>query len=134
MWACLNMAGRPASQLYLQTGSVPAQLSPALCDTLDYSLPDSSVQGFPRQEYWSGFPFSTPGALPDSGIESVCPALLVDSLPLSHLGSPTILQNPINPSKTYTRCFLKNINALSYNPKFQASLHQRCMSMWPLLM
>ena len=26
-------------------------------------------KGFPRQEYWSGLPFPTPGALPDPGIE-----------------------------------------------------------------
>ena len=25
--------------------------------------------GFPRQEYWSGLPFPTPGDLPDPGIE-----------------------------------------------------------------
>ena len=25
--------------------------------------------GFSRQEYWSGLPFSTPGHLPDPGIE-----------------------------------------------------------------
>ena len=25
--------------------------------------------GFPRQEYWSGVPFPTPGDLPDPGIE-----------------------------------------------------------------
>ena len=25
--------------------------------------------GFPRQEYWSWFPFPTPGDLPDPGIE-----------------------------------------------------------------
>ena len=25
--------------------------------------------GFPRQEYWSGLPFSSPGALPDPGME-----------------------------------------------------------------
>ena len=25
--------------------------------------------GFPRQEYWSGLPFPTPGALPDRVIE-----------------------------------------------------------------
>ena len=44
--------------------------------------------GFSRQEYWSGLPFSSPGDLPDSGIEPMCPALHVDSLPLSHQGSP----------------------------------------------
>ena len=31
--------------------------------------------GFPRQEYWSGLPFPSPGDLPDSGIESASPAL-----------------------------------------------------------
>ncbi|ELR60425.1 hypothetical protein M91_18992, partial [Bos mutus] len=30
--------------------------------------------GFPRQEYWSGLPFPTPGDLPDPGIK---PASLV---------------------------------------------------------
>ena len=44
--------------------------------------------GFPRQEYWSGLPFPPPGDLPDPGIEPVSPALQVDSLPLSHQGSP----------------------------------------------
>ena len=31
--------------------------------------------GFPRQEYWSGLPFSTPGDLPDPGIKLTSPAL-----------------------------------------------------------
>ena len=31
--------------------------------------------GFPRQEYWSGLPFSSPGDLSDSGIEPTSPAL-----------------------------------------------------------
>ena len=31
--------------------------------------------GFPRQEYWSGMPFSSPGDLPDPGIELACLAL-----------------------------------------------------------
>ena len=29
---------------------------------------------FSRQEYWSGFPFSSPGDLPDPGIERRSPA------------------------------------------------------------
>ena len=36
---------------------------------------------FSRQEYWSGLPFSSPGDLPDPGIEYGSPALQVDSLP-----------------------------------------------------
>ena len=31
--------------------------------------------GFPRQEYWSGWPYSSPGDLPDPGIEPSSPAL-----------------------------------------------------------
>ena len=31
--------------------------------------------GFPRQEYWSGLPFPSPGDLPDPGIEQASPAL-----------------------------------------------------------
>ena len=43
--------------------------------------------GFPRQEYWSGFPFSSPKDLPHPGIKPASPALQVDSLPVSHQGS-----------------------------------------------
>ena len=46
--------------------------------------------GFPRQEYWSGLPFPSPGDLPDPGIEPVSSALMVDSLVLNHLGRPII--------------------------------------------
>ena len=48
--------------------------------------------GFPRQEYWSGLPFPSPGDLPNPRIECTPPGHLlwqVDSLPLSHLGRPT---------------------------------------------
>ena len=31
--------------------------------------------GFPRQEFWSGLPFPTPGDLPEPGMEPVSPAL-----------------------------------------------------------
>ena len=46
---------------------------------------------FSRQEYWSGLPFSTPGDLPDPGIEPTSPTLQVGSLPVSHLGNFIIL-------------------------------------------
>ena len=42
---------------------------------------------FSRQEYWSRLPFFPPGDLPNPGIKLTSPALKVDSLPLSHLGS-----------------------------------------------
>ena len=31
--------------------------------------------GFPRQEYWSGLPFPSPGDLPDPGIKPMFPTL-----------------------------------------------------------
>ena len=48
--------------------------------------------GFFRQEYWSGVPFPPPGDLPNLGIKPTSPAfpeLPLDSLPLSHQGTPT---------------------------------------------
>ena len=33
------------------------------------------AMGFPRQEYWSGLPFPSPGDLPKPGIESASPVL-----------------------------------------------------------
>ena len=51
-----------------------AKSCPTLYDPTDYSPPASSVHGiFPRQEYWSGLPFPTPGDLPNPGIEPVSP-------------------------------------------------------------
>ena len=44
--------------------------------------------GFPRQESWNGLPFPSPGNFLNSGIESLSPALQVDSLPLSHREAP----------------------------------------------
>ena len=49
--------------------------------------------GFPRQEYWSEWPFPSPGDLPDPGIEPASPvslALQMDSLLLSPLGKTII--------------------------------------------
>ena len=37
--------------------------------------------GFSRQEYWNGLLFSSPGYLPDPGIEFKSPVLQTDSLP-----------------------------------------------------
>ena len=47
--------------------------------------------GLPRQECWSGLPFPSLGDLSDPGFKHPCPALHVDSLPLSHQGSPNNL-------------------------------------------
>ena len=45
---------------------------------------------FSRQEYWSGLPFLTPGALADPGIDPKFPTLQVDSLPSEPSGKPML--------------------------------------------
>ena len=53
---------------------------------------DPLSMGFSRQEYWSGCPFSSPGDLPNPGIEPRSPALQVDSFQLIHKGSSRMLE------------------------------------------
>ena len=43
---------------------------------------------FSRPEYWSGSPFTSPGDLPNPGIEPRYPALQADSLPSEPPGKP----------------------------------------------
>jgi len=45
--------------------------------------------GFPRQEYWSGLPFSSPGDLSDPGIKPVPPALAGGFFTTEPLGKTT---------------------------------------------
>ena len=48
--------------------------------------------GFPRQEYWSGLPFPSPGDLPSSGMElasPVSPALAGGFFTTESPGKPT---------------------------------------------
>ena len=52
-----------------------AQSCLILCHTMYCSLPGASVDGILQQEYWSGWPFPSPGDLPHPGIESGSPAL-----------------------------------------------------------
>ena len=43
---------------------------------------------FSRPEYWSGYPFPSPGDLPNSGIKPRSPTLQADSLPAEPQGKP----------------------------------------------
>ena len=45
--------------------------------------------GFPRKGYWSGLPYSSPGDLPNPGIEPRSSTLQADSLPAEPLGKLT---------------------------------------------
>ena len=53
---------------------------------------------FPRQEYWSGYPFSSPGDLPDSGTKPRSPTLQADFL----LSEPDMQNHQVTSIKT---CF-----------------------------
>ena len=57
-----------------------------LCDPMDCSHQAPLSIEFSRQKYWSGLPFLSPGALPDTGIELRSPALRADSLSSEPLG------------------------------------------------
>ena len=46
--------------------------------------------GSPRQEYWSGLPFPSPGDHPDPGIESASPALAGAFFPTEPPGKPCL--------------------------------------------
>ena len=52
------------------------KLSPTLVTTWTVACQPPLFMGFPRQEYWSGLPFPSPGYLPDPGMESMSPALV----------------------------------------------------------
>ena len=47
--------------------------------------------GFPRQEYWSGLPFPSPGDLPNPGIEPRSLALEADALTSEPPGKPVYI-------------------------------------------
>ena len=45
--------------------------------------------GFPRQKYWSGLPFSSPGDLPNPEVEAMSPALASGLFATEPPGKPT---------------------------------------------
>ena len=65
----------------MSPGGLVAKLCPTLVTLQTVAFQAPLSVGFSRQEYWSGFPFPSPGDLPDSGIEPRSPALQADSLP-----------------------------------------------------
>ena len=60
----------------------------AMLWTIAHQTPLS--MGFPRQEYWSGFPFPPSGNLPDPGIEPTSPALAGGFYTAEPLGLPIL--------------------------------------------
>ena len=62
-----------------------------LCDHASLSV------GFPRQGYWFGLPFPSPGDLPDPGIKPVTPALAGGLFTTEPPGKPYVFFSMLNP-------------------------------------
>ena len=86
---CVSIPNTWPQTLYLKM--LVSQPCLTVCNTMDCSLPGSSVYGVLEwQEYWRGLPFPSPGDLPDSGIRPRFPTLQVDALPSEPPGKPKI--------------------------------------------
>ena len=73
-------------------GGLVAQLCPILATPWTVARQAPLSMAFPRQEYWSGFPFPSPGDLPYPGTEptaSVSPALVGEFFTTEPPGKPT---------------------------------------------
>ena len=67
-YSCLgNPTDRGAWRATVHRGRKELDTTEQLNWTVAHQAPPS--MGFPRQEYWSGLPFPSPGDLPDPGIE-----------------------------------------------------------------
>ena len=78
--------------------------------------------GFPRQEHWSGLPFSSPGDLPNPGLNSCLLHWLEESLLLSHPGSPARMYMHVHMCvylylymPVYSNIFIEGNKEFSYN-------------------
>ena len=67
-YSWINSGSKKLGDL-LKASMCSVKLCLTLCDPMDCSLPGSMSMGFSRQIYQGGLPFSSPGDLPDPGIE-----------------------------------------------------------------
>ena len=68
-----------------------AQSCLTLCNPINCSLKGSSVHGLLQARILEWVTISSPGDLPNPGIEPRSPASQTDSLPLSHNGKPIMV-------------------------------------------
>ena len=76
MKSCFEQKGRDGSLSLLLFSHSAVSDSSATPWTVAHQAPLST--GYPRQEYWSGLPFPSPGDLSDPGIEPVSSELQID--------------------------------------------------------
>ena len=105
-------------------GGLVANLCPTLATLWAVAHQAPLSMGFPRQEYWRGLPFPSPGDSPDSGIESGFPALQADSLLTVSPGKPLC----------YARSFILLEDVKLIKPPLDFVLHVKeslTVSFWP---
>ena len=73
--------------------------------------------GFPRQEYWSGLPFPSPGDLPDPETEPMSPALAGGFFTTEPPGKPILLVDVLK----FVNCVGYNFETLVTGEKTQTS-------------
>ena len=74
--------------LYYVCGGLVAKSCPTLVTPWTVSHQGSLSMGFPRQEYWRGLPFPSPGDLPYPGIKPRSPSLQAEALLSEPPGKP----------------------------------------------
>ena len=79
--------------------------------------------GFPRQEYWSGFPFPPPGDLPDPGIEPMSPALAGGFFTTEPPGK--LYMWNLKKKKCTNELILQNINMYFYKTEICLSINKQ---------
>ena len=112
-------------------GGLVAKSCLSLVTSWTVACQDPLSMGFSRQEYWSGWPFPSPGDLPDPGIEPRSPALQADSLPTELRASfPTskscfvIWRNMLRPCCcSVTKSYLTVCNPMNYSTPGFPVLH-----------
>ena len=72
--------------MYFKSCCLVAKLHLTLVTPWTVVCQSTLSMGFPRQEYWSGLPFPSPGDLSRPEIEPTFRTLQMDSSPTSHLG------------------------------------------------
>ena len=68
--------------------------------------------GFPREKYWSGLPFHSPGALPNPGIQPTSPRLAGRFFTAEPPGKPIPLSN------STTSLIIFNLCCCLYDPEY----------------
>ena len=81
---------RPCSGIQEPSCCLVTKLCLTLCDPWTVARQGPLSMGFPRQEYWSGLPFSSPGDLSDPGIKHGSLALEADALTSEPPGKPSL--------------------------------------------